>query len=145
MNLRTFASNLVYVSVEDYPAWTDSLCCVAVKLADGKHALQSGAAACICVNHVYFAVFVPEWGSVDDSFACLYDDRLAPRTFHILCLGHERTLVGVAPKDVEKSVVMADAWCPHAVSVLRLLVIIGIQCVRNCCADKLPVYHILGM
>ncbi|CUP34968.1 Uncharacterised protein [Segatella copri] len=39
-----------------------------------------------------------------------------------MCLGHEETLVRIATVDIEPSVMIADGWCPHVVTMLNLLV-----------------------
>ncbi len=121
------------------------------RLAVGCHfdhaddALDTGAAACISVGQIGFAVLVPEGAGVDDAFGGIDEHEGFPRTGGIFGLGHEDAQVGVAVVDVKLSVVIAYGRSPDGVAVVGggKFGIVGHN--FDGVADYGPVYEVFGV
>ena len=68
-----------------------------------------------------------------------------------MSLGHKQALVGIAPVDIEPTVVIADSRSPHVVAMLNTLVPVDVGAavfgqhgivVLECSSDDFPVYEV---
>lgn len=142
----TFAGLMRFMTVEDDARLCYGLGGIRIQLADGYDAFQSGTASCIGVYHVDLSVFIPERAGVYDALARFYEHGFCPRAFGVFGFYHERALVGVAPENVEFTVMMADGRRPYTVAMLRTF-----RCfdrgegVGNGSADDTPVNEVFGV
>ena len=97
------------------------------------------------VHQIALAVVVPKGCGVNHALALDNALRLRPFAFRVFGGGHKHAQIRVAPIYIIGLVVLvvSDAWCPNAVSMLGLVVSLqGRQCLDGI-VHYLPVHQIL--
>ena len=105
------------MSVIYHAILTDGLGAVRCHFYHSEDALYTGAATCVTMGDVGFAILVPEGACVDDTFCLMHVHEGFPRSCGILSFGHEDTEVGISVIYVEFPIVIADCRRPHCVAV----------------------------
>ena len=102
---------------------------------------------CPSVHQIALAVVVPKRRGIYHTLTCDNALRLRPFAFRVFGGSHKHAQIRVAPIDIIGLIILiiADAWCPNAVSMLGL--VISLQ--RRQCLDgivhNLPIHQILRM
>ena len=145
IEFRSLASRMFAMSVKNNATGRDSFSGIGIEFTNGDYALESSAAASISMHHIYTAIIIPQWSRVNDTLASLNQYRFSPRASNVLCLGHKSSLIGISPKDIEPSIMMANGGCPYTHTMKRSNIIYRRQCIRNGSTYDLPVYQVLRM
>lgn len=151
--LRTLASRVVAVAVEDDTALGLSTEAVCGKLAHTQGTFEPCAAASEGVGKVDAAVLVPQGASVNHTFAGLDKDRFFPlegelgnSAVGLLATYAIDTAVGVAVIDIEAALVETDTRCPDTATVLGGVGMLRARyCIGKGSVDKAPVDKVLGV
>ena len=133
------------VSIKYQYRFTDDFGSFRIHFAYGDDTVECCPASGPGICQIHFPVFIPKGSWVYHSTPGFHQYGLFPFSGRVFGLYHKDAVVGVAPVDVEFSVVMADGWSPYAFAVLRRIeeicrldLLQGIACI-------LPVHQIPGM
>ena len=145
VELRAFGGVVLLSAVKHDAGAADGAGAVGRQFANGQHRVETGARRCPTVNQIAAPVVVPQWAGVNHALARNHANGPFPRACRVFGLHHENALVGVAPVDVEFTLVVADGRCPHAFPVLRLCEQRFRLQFGQGMADDFPVHQILGV
>ena len=97
------------------------------------------------MSQIHPSVVVPQRSRIDDALGSFDQHRFAPRTSDVCCLGHEDTLIGITPENIELAFVVTDARSPYTIAVLRSRIGMRSQRPRYGSSHDGPVHQILGV